>query len=187
MSVLIANFMKWFGELLGWDAPQAPISPQKPQTADVLSPAPTAPQTPVSCLTTLYQEAVSNLGKHLTLNPSVNPEVGCAEAVSFILLNAGYSIPANGIPTVWGLIDWMLANGFTETKSPVPGCVITACRADRHPTEYAHIGIVLKHGIASNDSRLQYLGKFLENYSSISNWELSFEQHGSETRFFICG
>lgn len=135
----------------------------------------------------IYNEAKSCLGKHLTLNPNVPPEVGCAEAVSFILLNCGYDIPAGGIPTVQGLIDWMLASGkFQEKKQASVGCVVTATG---NP-QFAHIGIALQYGVGSNTSDTDVQkglkqGMFQENYPSVEEWQSSFETHGSDSRFFV--
>ncbi len=188
MNKYIETFISYLATVLSWDmastdnldtVPPVPYNP-----ASTPSPAAPLPSDESSALK-VYTEAVANLGRHLTLNTAVNPETGCAEAVSTILLNVGYPVPSRGIPTVWGLIDWMIANGFKETQTPVPGAIITACRADRQPTEYAHVGVVMKHGIASNDSRAAYLGQFRENYSTIENWVNYFAIHNSVTRYFI--
>ncbi len=134
----------------------------------------------------VYSIAAARLGEHLTMNESVDPSDGCAEAISFILSHAGYTIPPLGIPLVKDLIDWMLANGFVEATEPTPGCIITAHNADPNVTDFAHAGIVLKYGIGSNDSRPAYLGRFMENYSSVEHWKSYFDvMHSSVTRFFI--
>lgn len=128
----------------------------------------------------IYNVAAANLGRHLTLNNSVSEEVGCAEALSWILLNAGFNIPAGGIANVNGLIDWMLQNGFEELHAPITGAIIAAHNPDRNNPNFAHIGVCLKTGIGSNTSAN---GLFQENYS-YQGWNNYFGSHGSHTRYF---
>ncbi len=150
--------------------------------------APTSPKQPVAASNAqnVYNIAKRSLGHHLTLNPNVPEEEGCAEAVSKILSLAGYSIPVGGLAGVEALIAWMLANKFQEVKQGTVGCVITAHNPDPAITTFAHTGIVMEYGVASNDSRPAYLGRFLENYlGGTSHWEAYFSSHGSVTRFFL--
>lgn len=131
----------------------------------------------------LYIVAKEHLGDHLTLNPSVPAEVGCAEALSYLLKAAGYAIPSGGIQNVNGVISWLLANGFTEQDYPTVGGIITAHNADLSVTTYAHIGVVLKYGIGSNDSNT---GLFMEKYT-IDSWKEYFVTEGGSTaRYFSC-
>lgn len=158
--------------------------PPMPSTTPANMPPATAaaPSTsPTSKAQQVYETAVSALGKHLTLNDAVNPETGCAEAVSWILRNCDYTLPPGGIPTVLGLIAWMKEQGFEETDVATPGCIITASGNPEH----AHIGIIMKYGVASNDSRPQFLGKFLENYRSVATWSAAFAVDKSVTSIFI--
>lgn len=129
----------------------------------------------------IYTIAAANLGRRLTLNSEVPEEVGCAQAVSWILLNAEFPIPKHGISTVNGLIDWMLANGFEEIYAPAAGAVITAHRRPRTDPAYAHAGICLNYGIGSNDSRN---GRFTQNYT-YESWDNFYGTHGSLTRYFF--
>lgn len=131
----------------------------------------------------VYAAAKAGLGKHLSLNPSVDPEEGCCQALSVVLKNAGYPIPARGISGVNAMIAWMLAQGFKEAAAPTPGCIITAHNKNAATTTEAHIGVVLNNGIGSNDSRTEYLGLFLENYSGVAKWVAAFPH--SQTRYFI--
>lgn len=167
-----------------------------PSTDSLNTPAPEvppsmpvqAPKQPVaeSKAQTLYNLAKEALGSHLTLNPNVPEEEGCAEAVSVLLERCGYPIPQGGIPSVNGLIDFMLANGFQEVKDGTPGCVITAHNPDSTVPTAAHVGIVMEYGVASNDSRPAFLGKFWENYlDGTKHWEAYFTIHNSVTRFFL--
>lgn len=128
----------------------------------------------------IYEVAVANLGRHLTLDADVPGEYGCAQAVSWILLHAGYPIPTGGISTVNGLIDWMLAHGFQETHAYVTGAIITAHSPNHGNPNYAHTGVCFTYGIGSNDSDT---GLFQENYNH-QRWLQYFGNNGSITRYF---
>lgn len=127
----------------------------------------------------LYQVAVDNLGKHLTLNASVLPEVGCAEAVSWLLLNAGYPIPQGGIPTVTGLVKWMLAQGFVEENKYQTGFIITG----RNKTS-AHIGICGKDWIMSNTSYTDTTKGLIAGTLQANYRKASWSQVYPQTRYF---
>lgn len=134
----------------------------------------------------IYDTAVRNLGKQLTLDASIPDDVRCAEAVSDILKQSGYPVPTGGIKTVNAIIDFCLANGFTEVKEPAPGNIVTAHSSNRNDPNYAHTGICLKYGIASNTSFPVAgfkPGEFAENYKypSFINF---FQNHGSVIRYF---
>lgn len=163
-----------------------PFAPKSQELDDFSTPVDTQqpPAAVVDMPAKVYEAAKAALGSHLTLNTAVNPETGCAEAVSTILSRCGYKIPAKGIPTVNGLIDWMLANGFEECQGPGVGYVITAHRANHNDPNQAHTGIIMNYGVASNDSRPQYLGRFLENYSSVAHWVAYYDAVDSVTRYF---
>lgn len=149
----------------------------EPVKSDI--PSPILPNSLPSTPIRVYNIAKISLGKHLTLDSAIPSEVGCAEAVSTILKNAGYDVGLKGIPSVVGLIQWMISKGFKETHTPIPGCIITAHGVGNGITNFSHCGIVLKNGIASNDSTT---GKFNENYTMIS-WNNYFST--VNTRFFI--
>lgn len=168
------GFLHWLLSLFkGVQTAPAPIPPPMPEPA---------PQPQISPLVALYEAAVSNLGKHLTLNNAVPEEVGCVEALSFILKSLQYPVPPQGLEGINALIAWLLANGFVESPNYVLGCLITAHKPSLEDATYAHCGIVLKYGIASNTSAN---GLWQENYSSISNWLKYFGNAGSVTRYFI--
>lgn len=128
----------------------------------------------------VYDAAKNNMGRHLTLDPSVPEEVGCCEALSLTLLDAGYSVPSKGIAAVNSMIAWMIAKGFTETDTPIPGTVITAHSPDYYNPNGAHVGVVMEYGICSNTSAN---GLWQENYASVQAWRDGFPL--STTRFFI--
>lgn len=168
---------------------QAPISPedaQNPPIATSTDPVAEPRETPVKPAsnniysTIIYSTAVAHLGQHLTLDASVPDEVGCCEAVSAVLKDAGFVLPAEGIAGVNALIVWLLANGFTEQSSPSVGAIITAHNPDAAITTYAHTGICLAHGIASNNSAT---GIFSENYT-LASWHAYFGAAASTTRYF---
>lgn len=159
--------------------PDATVRPTEPSmapisniTATPVSEPPTAPQR-------MYKVAKDNLGNYLTLNPSVSPEVGCAQAVSWLFLNAGYPIPQGGISTVSGLTGWMTKQGFLEEKQYNLGFVITG----RNKSS-AHIGICGNEWIMSNTSFTDttkdlIAGTFQANYRK-ANWIKTFP----DTRYF---
>lgn len=134
-------------------------------------------------MTPIYYAAKEHLGEHLSLNPSIPAEVGCCEAVSYILKASGYQLPTQGIAGVNALIAWMLQNGFTEQSYPSVGGIVTAHSPDADNVNFAHCGVILKYGIASNDSMN---GLFLEDYT-LATWKQYFTtENGSVTRYFSC-
>ena len=174
---MINSIIQLLAKWLGWEQtnPEIPHPmPPEPTPSPVLTPA-----SPTSA-GKLYSVAKLCLGEHLTLNPSVPEEEGCAEAVSYLLRQAGYHVPTTGIQGVLALTNWMLANGFKETITPIPGCVITAHSVNQLNTTFAHAGVVLQHGVGSNTSSN---GLFQENYT-LASWHLYFGNGGSKTRYF---
>lgn len=155
---------------------------QVPEDLPIQSPPPPAPirvpiqPLPYTAADRVYKAAVMNRGKKLTLDPSVPPEVGCCEALSVILKDAQYGMPLRGIPGVNAFIEWMVAKGFPEIAlaEAKPGDIITAHSPVLTNPEGAHIGVLMKYGICSNDSRPEYLGLWIENYPSIKAWILGF-------------
>lgn len=153
-----------------------PVGPPK------LPPQPTTSPKPPSMPKLLYQLAKANIGKHITLNEAVRDEVGCCEAISFLLKKAGYAMPAKGIEGVNSMITWMLAKGFREVEgvSAPLGTIITAHSPDYYTPTGAHIGVIMQYGICSNQSSN---GLWMENYKSIDAWRQGFPH--SEVRFFV--
>lgn len=122
----------------------------------------------------IYNAAVANFGKHLTLDPSVPFDVGCAEAVSTVLQQADIvSIPQRGFAGTWDLWQWLKYNKqFVQTTGPEYGGVVMSPTgtSTQGGDVHGHVGIILKKGIASNDSSN---GMFNENYS-FDAWVHSF-------------
>lgn len=135
----------------------------------------------------IYNTAAACLGQHLTLDPSVPFEVGCAEAVSTILAKAGVQgIPQRGFAGTWDLYQWLRTNRqFVEVVAPTYGSIVVSPTDPDNPTKHGHTGIVLKHGIGSNDSSN---GLFAENYTTDS-WNTYFGKvHGFPVHYFCpCG
>lgn len=154
----------------------------KPPVVDPITDEPVAPEQPIEPTPSerIYEAAKKLLGKHLTLNNAVPKELGCAEAVSYVLKEAGYTVPKKGIEGVNALISYMVQNGFVEVEKPEVGCIITSHRASLSDVNYAHTGVCMRYGIASNDSQS---GHFAENYS-YSGWLNYFNAHESITRYW---
>ncbi len=126
----------------------------------------------------IYNAAKAGLGTHLTLDPTVPNEVGCAEAVSTILAKAGIQgIPQRGFAGTYDLWQWLKTNRqFTQTVNPEVGGVIISPTgtSTKGPEQHGHVGIILQHGIGSNDSTT---GLFKENYT-YAGWLSSFQNRG---------
>lgn len=143
---------------------------QKHQAALAATPAP-APQPVPTPDSPIFTIAKSCLNTHITLDDTVPAELGCAEAVSYVLLKAGFTgLPAAGIAGTAALYAWLQSN-FTQVQTPLPGDVIIS------PTGYSskgsahgHVGIVAKFGVLSNDSDT---GLFLEKYT-LDTWKQYF-------------
>lgn len=146
------------------------------------------PVVPILGLKSIYNVAKLCLGDRLTLNPSVPRELGCVQAVSFVLSRAGFNVPEKGIDGVNALIDWLLDNGFQESTGPVPGAVITAHRSRATDPAFAHAGICGETHIMSNTSYTDPTkgltsGLFQANYT-YSGWNNYFTIHNCTTRYF---
>jgi hypothetical protein len=81
---------------------------------------------------TIYSNLLHYLEEHCTLDNSVPAEVGCAEAVSFILQKSGVAgLPLTGIAGTATLYEWLSNNpAFKRIYAPEPGAIIIS------PSEY---------------------------------------------------
>lgn len=154
------------------------------------SPEP-APYARITRLEAIYDEAKDNLGRRLTLNPSVPPEVGCVQAVSYVLWHCGYPIPTIGLNTVNRLIQWLLEHGFKEVTSHTPGAIITAHHPNASDPTLAHAGICGETHVMSNTSYSDptkglVAGLWQANYSHAS-WDSFYRMRGLTTRYFVPG
>lgn len=124
----------------------------------------------------IYSEAKSCLDTHITLNDIVPAELGCAEAVSYVLAKSGanLNIPAGGFEGTSSLYSWLRDSGlFTEVETPLPGdIVISPTGTSTKNSPHGHVGIValFGNGILSNSSST---GLFMEHYT-IQSWSYYF-------------
>lgn len=117
--------------------------------------------------TTIYEIAKSCLGKHITLNENVPPELGCAEAISYILKQAGYTLPEGGFAGTYDLYKWLLAN-FNQRDIPIVGdIIISPTGTSSKQAKHGHVGCLGKYGILSNHSDT---GLFLEVFT-LQKWQ----------------
>jgi hypothetical protein len=92
----------------------------------------------------IYDIAKENIGNHMTLNPAIPAEEGCAEAVSKILSLAGVAnIPTTGIPGTATLFEWLNTNtNFERLSAPTAGAIIVSATGSGNGTVSSHTGIV---------------------------------------------
>lgn len=149
------------------------LASQKP--APLPTPKPTTPIPVLTSTNKIYLEAKACLDKHITLDPSVPPDLGCAEAVSFVLKNAGVqNLPTNGYAGTHDLYIW-LKNHSTQVTTPQAGdVIISPTGTSTINSPHGHTGIVALYGILSNDSDT---GLFMEKYT-LDTWNKYF--HGVE-------
>lgn len=136
-----------------------------------------------SMSTEIYNTAKLALGEHLTLNATVPPDVGCAEAVSFILAYTKIAgLPIKGFEGTADLWEW-LKTAATAVEIPEAGDIVispTGTSTEPILNPHGHCGIVLHHGIGSNDSNT---GLFMENYT-VQDWEKIFTSKGYPTYYY---
>lgn len=99
----------------------------------------------------LYNLAYSLIGKYLTLDTSVPKQFNCAQAMSFILKEFGFPMPARGIAGTVEMEKWLIKN-CTEIKTPEVGSIIISVSFTGLPNARGHVGVVGKKAIMSNDS-----------------------------------
>ncbi len=127
----------------------------------------------------IYEIAKSCIGRHITLDESVPHELGCAEALSYVLSKVPCGFPIQGFADTALFCNWLIQSpDFQAVTEPQYGDVIVSPRAGQ---THGHIGIVAKYGILSNDSAS---GLFLELFD-LRNWRHFFgEIRGLPIRFF---
>lgn len=134
---------------------------------------------------TLYDVIKSSLDTHMTLNNSVPPRVGCAEAVSAVLRAAGIAVPAQGIAGTSALLVYCLQHPelFEEISSPEQAALLISASgsgngnlSNGHTGFFGAFGIAFPDdwGICSNDSQT---GLFLELWNW-SRWQKYYSQYG---------
>lgn len=137
-----------------------------PQNAPV---APVLPVTPPTMHVTnemLCAKAKSLMGRHLTLNPVVPPELGCAECWSLIARESDLPIPNGGFAGTPAIANFIRTSGlFVQVQTPKAGTTVlaetgTSTKNDPH----GHVGIMDADGwIMSNDSDTGLLAKKYTN------------------------
>jgi hypothetical protein len=140
---------------------------------------------------TIYQNLLTYLETHCTLDNTVPVDVGCAEAVSFILQKSGVAgLPLTGIAGTATLYEWLLANPhFKRIYAPEPGALIISPTGYGYGPIQGHTGFVGKYGkmysgdfgIVSNDSNT---GLLLELWD-VKRWQKYYGlQGGLPVAFF---
>lgn len=135
----------------------------------------------------VFWHAMWCLGDHITLNPKVPAGVGCAEAVSYVLKEAGVDMPKIGISGTAELFAWLKRHRslFSESTldkisdwSAIPRgtIIISPSVMNKDGTvHHGHVGIFTwvnaSNPIASNSSKT---GEFTE-HDNIESW---MSEHG---------
>lgn len=122
----------------------------------------------------LYTIAKSLIGQHLTLDPSVPKETGCAQCMSYILKEAGYKIPKGGISGTYSLYEWLNKN-FHKTDTLEKGNILISVTGTGNDKIRGHVGVVLDDEvIASNNSKTG----LLDTHWKYENWKAYYTQVG---------
>jgi hypothetical protein len=126
----------------------------------------------------IYDIAKDSLGKHITLNTNVPNEVGCAEAVSYVLKKASIgSLPVSGFAGTADLYRFLLDNNqFHLIEQPEQGAIIVSPTGFGNGKVEGHTGILggfgvqfpNEYGILSNNSDN---GLFQEKWNLLTWWE----------------
>jgi hypothetical protein len=139
----------------------------------------------------IYNNLLVYLETHCTLDNSVPVDVGCAEAVSFILKKSGVAgLPLTGIAGTATLYEWLSHNlAFKRVYAPEPGALIISPSGYGNNSVSGHTGFVGKYGkmypgdfgIVSNDSNT---GLLLELWD-VKRWQKYYGvQGGLPVAFF---
>lgn len=130
----------------------------------------------------IYDTAKGLLGQHITLNDNVPKDVGCAEAVSYVLKKSGVNIPNGGIAGTSTLCDFLQHSSvFKEVFNYEIGAVIVSPTGSGNGKIEGHTGICAIYGILSNDSST---GLFSEQWN-IQNWKQYYNVYGGlSVRYF---
>lgn len=125
----------------------------------------------------LYNAAKAALGHHKTLNDSVAPEVGCAEAWSAVAKEGGVQgIPTSGFAGTEQVWQFVRSNSqFEKIDTPEPGATVISPTGHGNGSVRGHVGILAMYdlmyagdwGICSNDSNS---GLFREQWS-LKEWQ----------------
>lgn len=128
----------------------------------------------------IYDISKSLLKKHLTLDESVPKNVGCAQALSYVLKQCGYPIPKGGISGTYTLWQWLKVH-FTEVEAGKPGDIIINATGTGLSTRRGHVGVVGKYQIMSNNS----ITGLWDTAWELRDWLRFYEEQGKmKTRYF---
>lgn len=177
LKTLLEHLIKWFL------SPAYTTTTLDDEPLPMPPPTPQPPQTP-SLADKLFEAAVNALGSHLTLDPSVPEELGCAEAVSALLMQIGISdLPEHGIAGTAELYLYLKDSpNFEFVDSAQYGAIILSpTGSGSHKIPHGHVGVILKKGIASNNSTTGLWG---ENFS-ITGWLSHYAQVGGLKTYYI--
>ncbi len=118
----------------------------------------------------IYAVAKACFGKDIA---RTQDELGCAEAVSFVLEQAGVS-NFKGFLGTTDLYLWLYVN-FQVVTEPLPGDVIISPTGQGNGRiAHGHVGIVAKHGILSNNSMTGLFDEFF----TLEMWRQRYQQVG---------
>lgn len=128
----------------------------------------------------LYVTAFSLLGKHLTMDESVDKSVGCAEALSYVFMKSGLELPYKGLPGTKDIDKWCKEN-LRKVETPDVGDVIVSITDSGNGSVRGHCGIVGKHHVMSNNS----LTGLWDDHWTLEEWLEHYKVKGDlETNFY---
>lgn len=135
----------------------------------------------------IHNLLVQYLGKHCTLNPQIPSDVGCAEAASFLLKEAGISDGSAGIAGTEALLTWVESRPdlFQEIFIPEESALLISATGTGNGSVEGHTGFFGAFnveytddwGIVSNDSNT---GLLREQWS-FAEWTKWYTQLGGIT------
>ena len=150
-------------------------------------PMPQEEQAPVVSESTkqekLYTIAKSLLKKRLTLDASVPKNVGCAQALSYVLKECGYPMYPKGISGTASLYYWLQDQKgyFEEVEAGQPGDIIINVTGTGISTRRGHVGVVGKYQIMSNNS---ITGKW-DTQWVLKDWVRFYEEYGGMKTYYF--
>lgn len=118
---------------------------------------------------TLYDTAYASLGVDMA---PLNDTLGCAEALSHILIRAGVSLKSP-IVSSYALDQWLQKN-LKEVMDPEAGDIISSPTGTGNGKIRGHVGIVGKNSIMSNNSQT---GKW-DYHWTMKKWLDYYEKYG---------
>jgi hypothetical protein len=135
---------------------------------------------PTGRVPSLYDTAYSLLGKHLTLDLDVPKEVGCGQALSYVLKRYGMlRMPRDGISGTIGIEKWLSENAtdIEEQEATAGDVIVSITEGDNH----GHCGILGYRSIMSNNS---FTGLLSCDWT-LDKWKTQYEvKQGLVTKYF---